>query len=274
MTLPLSPSGRRYGYLRKPHSHRAFGLASVPNLKLIALPPADHHLELWMPPVKDQGNLGACTAFAGTEDREAIARQFEKSSPILAPLFLYYVERQIDGDVDQGDTGSTGETSCKAQQQFGICEESVDPYDTFNFNRTPTAAQLAAASKWKNGAYHSIFTVEDIKTCILSGYRVRIGFNVYDSFENDIKSDGLMPMPDPNKEQLLGGHEVLGWAYDDKMKCPNTSYPGAFRIRNSWGSSWGLSGDFWMPYEAFASAVLAADAKVQHLGPAWVPRAD
>lgn len=267
--LPLSAGGRRYGYLRKPHDALAFGLASIPNLKLAPLPSSDLHLEQFMQPVKDQGQLGSCTAFCGTGDREAIAAQYEKKIVTLAPLFLYYIERQLDGSLAQGDCGSTGQTSCQALNQFGICQESDDPYDPNNFQIAPNAAQLADAVTFKAGAYHSIFNVEDLKTCIISGYRVRIGMNVYDSFENDIGSDGLMPVPNLDTENMVGGHEVLIYGYDDMVQCPGAS-AGAFKVRNSWGKSWGLSGDFWLPQElAGPSSIIQPDFKIQHLGPAW-----
>jgi C1A family cysteine protease len=225
-----------------------------------------------MQATKDQGQEGSCTAHAGTEDREAIAAQYEGRIVKLSPQFLYYIERQLDGTLDQGDCGSTGETSCKAINQFGVCQESGDPYNVANLSVAPTAAQLQDALSFKAGAYHSLFTTQDVKLCINSGYRVRIGMDVYQSFE-DIKSDGLMPIPNASKEQLLGGHEILIFAYDDTVKCPGAQAPGAVRVRNSWGTGWGLGGDFWMPYELLAvNSIVQPDLKIQHLGPAWRPK--
>lgn len=273
MNLPLSPGGRRYGYLRRPSSHQAYGFASIPGIKLAAPPPKDYHLQQFMPPVKDQKDLGACTAFTGTEDREAIARQYESKSPILSPLFLYYKEREIDGSLDQGDCGSTGETSCRALNQFGICEESDDPYNTSNFERPPNQTQLTNALNWKAGAYHTIYSLEDLKLCVNSGYRFRMGMLVFDSFENDINSSGLMPIPNARKESVLGGHEILGYAYDDTIKCPGANSPGAALIRNSWSASWGKSGDFWISYELLTpDSIVRPDFKIQHLGPKWQPK--
>lgn len=270
--LPLSPNGRRYGWLRTLRDHRDFRLSTVPNLKLAAPPPVDLHLAQYLGAVKDQGQLGACTAFTGTEDREAIALQYQGKTAVLSPMFLYYVERMIDGSLSEGDCGSTGQTSCAALQKYGICEEVDLPYDPANFEVAPNAAQLNNAKGFVAGAYHSIFYVEDIKMCINSGYRVRVGMDVYESFE-DTGSDGLVAVPDTGKESLLGGHEVLGWGYDDTVKCPGAKTPGAVRFRNSWGASWGLGGDFWLPYEMLApDSIVQPDVKIQHLGGPWLPK--
>ena len=269
MELPLSSGGHRFGWFPKPQKHTAFGLASVPGLKLAPLPANDYHLAEFRSPTKDQQNLGACTAFTGAEDQEAIEKQYHGKTVTLSPLFLYYQERKLNGTISQGDCGSDGETSCRALIQTGICEESIDPYLPAGYQVPPTPAQLTNASQYKSGAYHSLFTVEDVKLCIISGYRVRLGMFVYQSFEN-IGPNGLMPVPNPLKESTLGGHEILMYAFDDSVKCPNAQYSGAVLTQNHWGNEFGKNGDFWMPYELlFPNSVVRPDMKIQHLGPPW-----
>jgi C1A family cysteine protease len=52
---------------------------------------------------------------------------------------------------------------------------------------------------------------------------------------------------------VVGGHAVVVVGYDDAKKIQNTGggpkTTGAFRIRNSWGKSWGDAGYGWLPYE-------------------------
>ena len=267
--LPISKNGRRYGFLRRPRSHREFGITSVPNLSPLPPPPIDMHLGIFMQAVKDQGDLGACTAFTGAADREAIAAQFQLRRVTLSPRFLYYEERKLNGTLDQGDCGSDGQTSCQVLQSVGICLEEADPYDVKKFDVPPTDDMVASAANFKAGAYHSIFALDDVKTCINSGYRMRVGMSVYESFE-DTGSNGLVPVPNTKREALLGGHEVLAWGYDDTISVPGAQGPGAVRFRNSWGTSWGLGGDFWLAYELMTpGSVIDVDIKIQHLGPAW-----
>ena len=132
MTLPLSATGRRYGYFRSKPDHRDFGLSGITVVRDNALPPA-MDLETFCGPVKDQGQLGACTAFAGTGNLEYLFRRFKMQSPVLSPLFLYYQERKLNGSLDDGDCGSDGRTSCIAMQSVGVCLESDDVYNASAF---------------------------------------------------------------------------------------------------------------------------------------------
>lgn len=255
--LPVSPAGRRYGYRPAPPDSRDFKL----NIRFATLPPFVD-LEPWCGPVKDQGALGACTAFAGSGNREYLARRYGGSTPVLSPLFLYYQERLIDSTLEEGDTGSTGRTSCMAMNRFGICPENADTYDIAGYQRAPTAEQLAAAYYWKSGAYHRLFTSYDIKTCLVSGYPAMVGFTVYSSFEDaPLANTGFMPVPAKNRERVLGGHEVLFIGYDDRKA--------AFKVRNSWGAGWGAGGNFWFPYEAANDPDVLIDSWMQHMGKPW-----
>ena len=260
MSLPVSPSGRRYGLKASPPDPRDLHLRSAP-IKIAPLPPVVD-LETWCGPVKDQGSLGACTAFAGAGNREYLARRFNGEDVILSPLYLYYQERFLDGTLAEGDTGSTGRTSCRAMNKFGICEETEDRYDVSRFMVAPTPEQCGAAIKYRAGAYHALLTPYDLKTCMASGYPALVGFTVYESFESSrVAETGVWSLPDKRRELVLGGHEVLFVGYDDQRA--------AFKVRNSWGPDWGQRGNFWFPYAAAGDPDILMDAWMQHLGKPW-----
>jgi C1A family cysteine protease len=264
MELQLSGGGRRYGARRDTPDHRDLGMARLAaSVEL----PSWVDLERWCGPVKDQGSLGACTAFAGCGMLEFLARKYQgpgfPADPVFSPLFLYYIERMIDGTLAEGDCGSTGRTLARAIQKYGVCLEGDDSYHPGNFQLEPTLAQMQEAARLTAGAYHRIGCVADMKSCLASGYVHATGFLVYESFEADFwaQSTALMPSPDKSKERVLGAHEVLFIGYDDARQ--------AFKVRNSWGSSWGSRGNFWFPYAAAADPEILMDAWIQHFGPAW-----
>lgn len=267
-TLPLSPGGRRYGYLRDlPDSRDYLAALNAPfdvrsrtgHMTLAPTTVTVVDLEQWCGPVRDQGAEGSCTAHAGVGMREFLAGKYESQYPILSPSFLYYQERLLDGSLDQGDCGSFGRTVCRALNQFGCCRLAEEHYVPGDFSTPPTAEQLTEGLAWKGGAYHRLTSVDDMKACLASSYVFATGFTVYESFEK-IGSDGLW-QPNTQTEQVLGGHEVLAIGFDDSK--------GAFKVRNSWGDSWGAGGNFWLRYADAANTDILQDAWMQHLGKAW-----
>ncbi len=268
MPLELSSAGRRYGYLLDKFDTRDFGVShpafeQLPKAEVLD-PLVD--LEPLCGPVKDQGQEGACTAFAGCGMREFLYRKLSSyetekldPAPIFSPAFLYYQERSLDGSLGEGDTGSTGRSSVKTMNKLGVCLEMENPYVPGNYEQAPTPEQLASASRFTAGAYHRL-GFENFKSCLASGYVFVVGFNVYESFEH-IGADGIMSAPHIGNERLLGGHEVLFVGYSDEKN--------AFKVRNSWGANWGDFGNFWMPYAVAADSNVVLDAWMQHLGKAW-----
>lgn len=243
--------GRKYGFKKSLVDHRDLGAFRL--LAPAPIPPfAD--LEQWTGAVKDQGQEGSCTAHAGTENLEYLYRRFKNEAPVFSPQFLYYKEREMDGTLP-GDNGSFGRTSVRCMNKFGCCLLSQDPYDTGQMDTSPTTDQETEAAAYKAGAYHALASVDEMRHCIASNYPFLVGFNVYQSFE-DTQQDGLVP---PISGDVLGGHEVLVIGYDDNAA--------RFKLRNSWGESWGDAGNCYMSYNDLLSVFM--EAWIQHFGPPW-----
>ena len=62
---------------------------------------------------------------------------------------------------------------------------------------------------------------------------------------------GMVPFPNLQTEQVLGGHAVLAVGYDDGQQ--------RFIVRNSWGQNWGMKGYFTIPYAYLTDRSLASD---------------
>lgn len=260
MSLPLSKSGRRFGYLRDKADHRDFGMSSSPIAGLREGLPLSVDLESFVGAVLDQGDEGSCTAHYGAKQLTFLFKKYKDTDAEFSPAFIYYKSREFDGSLDQGDCGSTGRSVCHVLNQFGAALRSEEPYTPGDFSTAPTDAQLAEALTYKAGSYHRIANVEDMKTCLVSGYIFGIGFTVYESFEA-IKSDGIWT-PDTT-ENVLGGHEVTAIGYDDSVNG------GSFKVRNSWGPSFGASGNFWLRYSDAGNSDILQDCWMAHLGKAW-----
>ena len=226
---------KKYGWRPSlPHKHKK--LMSI--LSYIIDLPSVVDLRPSCPSVYDQGNLGSCTA-----NGIAGAIQFVKPDIMPSRLFIYYNERVIEGDPDQ-DGGAEIHDGIKSVATKGACPESEWPYDISEFAVEPPVACFTDALKDLISDYVSLDNINDIKQCLHSGYPVVFGMTVFESFENpEVASTGIVPMP-ADSEQAIGGHCMLIVGYDDSKK--------SFIVRNSWGSSWGLSGYCYILYEYIA----------------------
>jgi len=235
----------------------------------------------YLGPVKNQGSEGSCTAHAGTEYREWLYRkffQYEKDKTVpakslqLSPNFLYGQERLMEGDFSS-DGGAQSRTMMKVIATTGCCLESEFPYKQSDMYTMPTPEQLASAQRYAGLSYHRIPDLLTLKSVIVSGYVATLGASVYSSFESaQVAASGEIPIPKDN-EQCIGGHETLIFGYDDSHLNLDWS-KGALHIRNSWGSDWGLGGNYWLPYKYLDFLTPANyDLWTAHLGKPWIPKA-
>lgn len=264
--LPTSPGGRRYGLLPRSPDHRDFGISRMTLCAAVSLP-SEIFMDAWLGPVRDQGAEGSCTGQTAAGDHDFQLRKYDPrfrdapaSSPTISAQFIYRMSRQRGGTPNE-DSGSDGRTTCQVLRWDGACTEALWPYRAGDILREPTVEQLNEAKDYRSGAYHFLHTVEDMKRCLASGYCFRLGMAVYQSFEDKTGSSTIYA-PKPN-ESLLGYHEILAKGYSD------AKFGGAFSIRNSWGKSWGVAGDFWMPFNVAADPRVFSDAVIQHLGAPW-----
>lgn len=217
------------------------------------------------PPVFDQGKIGSCTANAGV----AAYMMLKGTADALSRLFLYYEERRLEGTTGS-DAGATMRSIGKALSKAGVCAEALWPYLEENYDDDPPEEADKDAEGRRIAAYRKLPGLDAIKKYIATSSRpVMIGMEVYGSFESDeAEKTGVIPMPDTDKETLLGGHAVLVVGYDDDFGKPDTACgffcelvddlidkltgasddDGCFIVRNSWGADWGDKGYFYLPY--------------------------
>jgi len=208
--------------------------------KPVATLPSSVDLRPHCPPVYDQGDLGSCTGNA-----IAAAVEFDlmkQGKPAVAPsrLFIYYNERLMEGDVGE-DAGAQIHDGIKCIATYGVCAESLWPYNPSQFTVKPSDAAYTAAAQEKALNYYSVnIAINDVKQALAQGYPIVIGMQVFDAMEGQqVAETGNVPMP-TNPNDSLGGHCVLVVGYDDVNQH--------LIVRNSWGPSWGMSGYFTLPY--------------------------
>ena len=191
------------------------------------------------PTLYDQGQLGSCTANAlgGAFQFGQIKQKITDWIP--SRLFIYYNERELINTI-YSDSGAYIRDGIKTMNKQGVCSETNWVYDISKFTQKPTSECYSKALTNQILSYMRInnSSLFQLKSCLSEGYPFVFGFSVFSSFYK-IGRNGKMPIPKPN-EELLGGHAVMAVGYDDRKQV--------FIVRNSWGSSWGDGGYFYMPY--------------------------
>jgi C1A family cysteine protease len=134
----------------------------------------------------------------------------------------------------------------------GVCPEDLWPYDIANFREQPPRNCYQAATRNRAMLYKRLVRdLNQMKACLAAGSPFVFGFTVFESFESPtVASTGHAPMP-ASGEAVLGGHAVLAVGYDDANQW--------FIARNSWGSKWGMSGYFTLPYAYLMQPTLSSD---------------
>lgn len=203
------------------------------------------------PPVYNQGELGSCTANA-----ISCAIQFDEmkqnlENNIPSRLFIYYNERDIEGNIDR-DTGASLRDGVKCINNIGYCNETLWPYDIKKFTEKPSQECYDYARKHKSLSYKRVQQDEThIKTILNMGFPVVFGISVYESFESEeVAKTGIVPLPE-KEERMLGGHAIVLVGYDEEKHL--------FTFRNSWGENWGDKGYGYLPFEYVCDVNLASD---------------
>ena len=204
--------------------------------------PDDVRLEtLYFDGPRDQSSEGACTGF-GTSEYEEIAwgsANKQKLNCRLSPAYLYARTRMAEHSWPD-DAGATMADEFAVLHAFGVCPEDDMPYDVDPAEPIPNIADAAAAAfRCKEPAMVDMDSFDGAMRVLATGMPIGIAIPCYQSFE-DCGSDGILPIPDPDKEALLGGHGLCICGYDKKRNL--------WRGINSWGTNWGDGGYFWMPF--------------------------
>lgn len=214
-------------------------------------------------PIFDQGQIGSCTgnAIAGALEYLEL-RELKKKSPdrevfdtemfaSVSRLFIYWNERSLEGDTN-ADSGASLSNGIQAVNRWGICREALWNYNADLLFQKPTEQAYSEAYHHKGIIGYQIDNIGQMKSCLAGGNPFVFGISVWSSFESaSVAEVGVVPMPDEYTESQLGGHALLCVGYDDSKQ--------AFIFRNSWGTSWGIAGYGYLPYDYMTDSSLAWD---------------
>jgi C1A family cysteine protease len=199
----------------------------------------------------DQGELGSCdpNTWVGAAEYNAILDYSDHGT--LSRLMTYYLGRVREGTVTE-DSGLMGRTGGEVLRKTGACLETLWPYEINLYRQKPP--QECYEKVYKIGKYvhpglgmSEEDRIKAFKRILSNQQTICVGGSVYSSFEGDQAiHEGIVPMPNPRVEKLLGGHEFLIVGY---LK----EYPEFGLCRNSWGTEVMMGGYFLAPWKYLAN---------------------
>lgn len=217
----------------------------------VSNPPATVDMRSYCSPIDDQGQLGSCTGNSIAGAIDLLDRKYNNKQTRVSRLFIYYYERYLEGTL-RTDSGAYIHDGIRVAYTYGAPQETLWPYNINMFAVQPNSAAITDAAKRKATSYQSAANFNAVINALQNGYPVVIGFDVYSSFESStVARTGMMPYPNTNTEQLLGGHAVCIVGYNNNNN--------RFIVRNSWGTSWGDQGYFYMPYQVIQNTNMSSD---------------
>ena len=250
---PLDPNYPYFGGAKiSPPDHRDWQYMGLP---FMAAPP-NNDLRSLAPPVRFQEHTNACTGFAGTAIRAALATKYhlEHDEPpalddLLSPRHLYYHTRK-DEDLDfPEDSGATMRSACQAIKDFGVSPERFMPWDPAQLNEAPSDEAEQAAGNYGVSGYLRLpgggqQLLGQILSCLGDGYPVYVAINVLASFLQT-GADGRV-RPKQLGERVLGGHALAVFG-----SFADGSYAGGGNLvtQNSWSEEWGAQGWCYIPWQ-------------------------
>jgi C1A family cysteine protease len=247
----------KYKLFKSPHDHRDhFFTAISHDIKL----PASFNLRDQMPHALDQGNLGSCASNVASNVLRFLLKKEHLKEFQPSRLYIYWNTRvNIENSPPNQDTGVCIRDVCKSLNKYHVCDEILCPYDISKFSVAPSLLAYKNANLHKKIRYVSVpQNLTSIKHAILLGIPIMIGIQIYENFESiEVAKTGIVPMPDVENENHLGGHAVTLVGYDDNTK--------RFTCLNSWGpvegelDGWGDHGYFTIPYDYILDSDLAQD---------------
>ncbi len=207
-----------------------------------------------LPAVGNRGSQNSATAWSVAyyyktyQEWEERHWDVSTSSHRFSPAFVFNLTNHgINQDSDLADVMEL--------LRFNGCATMVDmPYDAEDYTTWPTRPDWINAMEYRTGPWYYIDLdttgVEQLKSLLLDGHIALVELNVYGNFTNIDEYGGNYCL-----SEIYGNPEgtivlpVVGFM-DNHV---NDDGLGAFKVVNSVGTVWGLSGYCWVTYDAMTS---------------------
>jgi hypothetical protein len=218
--------------------------------------PASINLLGKFPPIGNQGSYGTCVAWStgynfrtylNAVKKNLSSSELNSASNQFSPKDLFWA---IDESKKGSDCNGTNfESALDVLVSRGVTTLANAPYDDLgNCSTDPPSNWTSDAANYKIENYRDIsINVGTIKDYLAQNRPVIIGAKLGENFMG-WNSDAVLTTDGTTYQGQHANHAMILSGYDDS-KGPR----GAFRVVNSWGTSWGDNGYIWIDYDFFCS---------------------
>jgi hypothetical protein len=228
----------------------------VPHLERIAGSASGEYDIVERTPISDQVAYEACVSNAACDAMEIIRGVEAPDDPDaviqLARMFNWWLCRFIQGTSNQ-NIGTSNQIALYALATAGICPEEMYPYNAANAYDEPTldtftvarVNRLTAFSRVTDGG---IVLIDKLELSVRGDHPFIFSTGVGDAFQGwQAGDEALRP-----EDTINGLHDLIG------VGVRGTSPNREFKIRNSYGMTYGEDGHCWM-HESYLTAGYSDD---------------
>ena len=223
-------------------------------------------LEDKFPPIGNQGSYGTCVAWSVGYNLKTALNAIEKgwTSSQLASAANQTSPKDLWLTIPNSEKGSrcegtNFEPALDALISSGVASMSAVPYTNMgNCTGTKTSdGQNKLANYRKIASETTGQTPDNFKGYLSAGRPVAIGAKLGDRFMDWNSSATISSDTYNNPGMQHAYHAMVLVGYDDSKR--------AFRVRNSWGTSWGDNGSIWVDYDFFCRSFCFAAFVAQNV---------
>ena len=207
------------------------------------------------PPIGDQGSYGTCVAWAVGYNHKSFLEAWDDNhrttfseSQKFSPKYLFWSIPSASKGADCNGTGF--EPAYDVLISNGVSTMASSPYTGLgDCSSSPSPSEDTNAGQYKIQSYREVeVNTQKIKEYLAQNRALSFGAKLGDNFMA-ANSDAVHSSDTYGYSGQHAYHAMTLCGYDDSKQ--------AFRIVNTWGTSWGDGGYLWVDYDFFTGGDFA-----------------
>ncbi|MFH1022177.1 MAG: C1 family peptidase [Planctomycetota bacterium] len=221
--------------------------------------PSEWDLSNNMPTPGDQERQSSCVGWAVAYAMKTYQERVERNWSLSVSAHLFspaYIYNQINvGRYAGSDSGAYIYEALNILTSQGCATLATMPYNQSDFLTQPSTATKTEATQYKAVLWRTVnkYDRTEVKKWLYSNAALPAGIQVGMNFSrSNMAQTGYVyrtlgdKIPDSNGNLSYPGHAIALVGYSDTKS--------AFKLINSWGTSWGDNGYAWIDYDFFPVA--------------------